>query len=118
MSKSSNHAEDTLQHNLQLLQTFWNRHTFHDMGVDAPQRIQGRVIIPLDSYILVLLNVTNYREQVEEYPTAWLYDDLQTNNNTATLNVELELGLLTVRFGNFRLLERNTMRILIPAIDP
>ena len=88
------------------------------MGVDAPQRIQGRVVIPLDDYFLVLLNATHYREQVEEYPTAWLYHDLQTSHNTATLNVELEFGLLTVRFGNFRLIERKTMRVLIPAIDP
>lgn len=64
-------AEDGLRSNVQLLQQFWNRSTFHDMRIESIRRLNGRVVINLNDYCLVLVGVKRYVEKIDDPATVW-----------------------------------------------
>lgn len=87
------------------------------MGIDSIVRIDGRVLVNLDKYVLVLLNVTRYKENIEEFPTVWISQQIHFKGNTGILELESEMGDATIHFRNLRLIARENMTILIPALD-
>lgn len=117
MSKPQNQLDDSLKTNLTLVESFWNRHSFHDSVIDSVGRLNGRVIFKLDNYILVLMNATKYMAHVDEFPTVWLDHRATTNNGMATLAIEVEHGEITTTFRNLRLFRRDDMTIVVPPLD-
>lgn len=110
-------AEDGLQSNVQLLQQFWNRSTFHDMRIESIRRLNGRVVVNLNDYFLVLVGVKRYVEKFDDPETVWLYHSLEINGSVATLKVEAELGEFEASFTNLRLIDRRDLKVLIPPVD-
>jgi hypothetical protein len=110
--------QDTLQSNIQLLTTFWNRHYFHDMRIDSIIRVRGRVVILLDEYALVMLHVNRFDTSSSEFPTVWISHQLEHSADIATLSIETQDGNTQIQFRNLRLFGRQDFTAFIPPIDP
>ena len=117
MSHPKAHFDDSLISNIAALKTLWNRQPFHDMSTESLVRVNKRVVITLDEYILVLTGVTRFTEHLEQFPASWLTDSIVPGKGSAVLHVEGEFGEFEAVFQNLRLLRRNDFTILIPAVD-
>jgi hypothetical protein len=109
--------KETMTSSIALLETFWKRHTFHDMEVESIHPVNRRVIIRLDEYTLVVTQVTKFTKKVEEFPTSWLYHRWADRGAEFALHVDLELGEFDVVGRDLRLIRNNDMAVLIPAVD-
>lgn len=108
---------DILAGNLALIHAFLNRHTFHDEEIQSVTRINGRVIVTLNDYFLVLIGVTQYKETVAEFPAVWLYENVTQRNGAATLTIDSDRGSIVTTFQNCRLIRRVDMSVLVPSLD-
>lgn len=108
---------DDLTSNLGALEAVWKRRTFHDMAVMSIDRTNGRVIVTLAEYILVLTGVDHYRGELDELPDSWIDHRLEKREQEAILTVKLELGQFTAQFRNVRLLRRSDYSMLVPPLD-
>ncbi len=108
---------DDVAANLALLEEFWRRTPFHDMEIVSIKRLSGRVIVTVGIYILILTGVTRYDPKLEEIPTSWLYDAIESANDLHVLTVETESGTFSVAFRNLRLMRDEDFAVLIPQLD-
>lgn len=109
--------EDSLNGNIAALRAFWNRKSFHDMIVESIERRNGRVIILLEHYILLLTGTQRYKQNIEEFPTPWISCVIIEESPFSKLNACLELGGFECEFANLRLMRRSDYSIFIPPID-
>jgi hypothetical protein len=110
-------ARSTKQSPQYLLETFWRRHSFHDMAIESLVAINRRVLIRLEEYTLVITEVSKFSKEIEEFPTSWVRHKWTERGNSFDLIVEAELGKFEVVGRDVRLFRNADMAILIPAVD-
>ena len=108
---------DSLIDNCRSLEQFRDRYSFHDAGILDVRCVAGRVIVTMDEYTLVLIDVKNVSNRISALPTAWLFERLTAEGGAATLHVEAEKGTIDAEFRNLRLLRNRDLTILVPNID-
>lgn len=113
----ASYVKSQLAGNLALIEAFWNRHTFHDEEIQSVTRINGRVIVTLSAYVLVLVGVTQYKDTVTEFPAVWLYENVTQRTGAATLTIDSDCGSVVTTFQNCRLIRRVDMSVLVPSLD-
>jgi hypothetical protein len=101
--------------NVEVLQRFWRRRTFHDMAIEDLRAIHRRLIIRLSDYTLI---VTGAKRVIRcELPSIWLYESITRQPNGFTLDVETQTGDLHAEGVDVRLLDNSDFAILIPPLD-
>lgn len=118
MRKSREEFDDSLANNIGRLETFWNRHSFHDEVVESVSRAGRRVVIRVGEYWLALTGAEKFTTSVKQCPTVWLYNRVTHAGTKATMDVETEDGELSVEFDNLRLIQVSDMSVVIPPLDP
>ena len=104
--------------NLDTLQAFWNRHSFHDASIDKVSALNKRVVIRLDEYSLVVTGVTAVIGLNNcEFPTSWLYHRITNVPSGFRLDVEAELGDFAITGSDVRLIRNEDLAVLVPPID-
>jgi hypothetical protein len=101
--------------NLEALERFWRRESFHDMNIEEVSALNRRVVIRLQTYTLVITGASELKRC--ELPAAWLYDSITQRPGGFLLDVETETGRLKVAGTDVRLLRNSDLAILIPPID-
>jgi hypothetical protein len=104
--------------NRELLERFWNRRSFHDEGVDVVFATKRRVVIRLESYTLVITDVSKFVKEWPESEDCWLCHSWETPAKDGfTLSIDLSAGKLRITGRDVRLLRNEDMAILLPPID-
>ncbi|HVV99482.1 MAG TPA: hypothetical protein VHB77_04040 [Planctomycetaceae bacterium] len=102
--------------NLEALERFWRRTTFHDMVIEEITAIHQRVILRFYELTLVVTGVTEFK-RCEEIPTAWITHRMTPLPGGFRMEVETEESRLSVTGKDVRLIRNNDLAMLIPPID-
>lgn len=101
--------------NLEALDRFWRRRTFHDMDIEEITPLNKRVVIRLSEFTLIITGATHLQRC--ELPCEWLYETVEGKPGHFSLKVETTHGILTVKGMDVRLLRNSDLAMLIPPID-
>ena len=101
--------------NLEALDNFWRRSSFHDELIQEVSALNRRVIIRLASITLIVTGAKDLKRC--ELPALWLYESLVRHAGGFVLDVETDTGHLKVSGTDVRLIRHSDMAVLIPPID-
>jgi hypothetical protein len=101
--------------NVEALELFWRRRTFHDMAIEEVSALNKRVIIRLSEFTLIVTGVTSLKRC--ELPADWLYHTVTEKAGGFRLDVETTDGHLTVSGVDVRLIRNSDLAMLIPPVD-
>jgi hypothetical protein len=106
---------DTLGSNIDALNKFWRRQPFHDMGILDVRCINKRVIVWLEEFILVCVDVEVFVKS--EFPTEWLYETIEQGKSSYVLSITTTDGTMTIEGKKIRLIRTKDLSVLIPSLD-
>ena len=101
--------------NLESLDRFWRRRPFHDMVIEEVSALNKRVVIRLEEFTLVVTGATDLKRC--ELPAVWLYESVAEKLGRFLLDVETDMGHLTVTGADLRLIRNCDLSVLIPPLD-
>ena len=101
--------------NVEALQDFWRRRSFHDMVIEDVFALNRRAVIRLHEFTLIVAGVTELKTC--PLPDVWLSQSIVTAQHAIMLDVKTEQGRLAVAGADVRLIRNNDFSILIPPVD-
>ena len=101
--------------NLEALDHFWRRRSFHDESIEEVTALNRRVVIRLTEMTLVITGTVDLKRC--ELPAVWLYESIVQEGGRFILDVETDTGHLKVTGTDVRLIRNSDFAMLIPPID-
>ena len=101
--------------NLDALDRYWRRSSFHDEVVVEVRALNKRVVIRLTDLSLVITNATSLQRC--ELPAVWLSELVVRTGHQFRLEIETESGPLAVTGDDVRLIRHADLAVLIPPVD-
>jgi hypothetical protein len=101
--------------NLEALDRYWRRWSFHDHEIREITALNRRVVIRLKEMSLVITGATSLKRC--ELPAVWLYDSIAQEGGKVVLDVETNAGHIRVTGTDVRLIRNSDLAVLIPPID-
>ncbi len=85
------------------------------MVIEEVSALNKRVVIRLAEFALVVTGAADLKRC--ELPAVWLYESVANQRGRFLLDVETDVGHLTVTGVDLRLIRNSDLAILIPPID-
>lgn len=101
--------------NLELLEQFWRRSSFHDRLIEEVAALNKRVVIRLADLTLIITQATELERCA--LPAVWLRESIITKREGFSIDVETDTGRLRVAGRDVRLIRNSDLAVLIPPID-
>lgn len=101
--------------NLEALERFWHRSSFHDRLIEEVTALNRRVVIRLVDLTMIVTGATELKRC--ETPALWKSETLTPTGPGLVLDVETDVGRLRVVGADVRLIRNVDLAMLIPPID-
>jgi hypothetical protein len=101
--------------NLEALEHYWRRSSFHDELIEEVAALNKRVLIRLTHMTLVVTGATDLKQC--ELPADWLDCSIVRERDRFILDVETDSGHIKVTGTDVRLIRNSDLAMLIPPVD-